>query len=320
MGYWPGERRPHVPNGGRPDNSSVGSIHLSFRSGSRAGGASAAAAYCYVTRTGEFEDRGLDEATYTESEHMPCWAEDSPEEYWDAADLYERANGRLYVSADFALPRGLELEDQIDLARSFAHALTAGEQLPYTLAIHAGRDESGAEHNPHAHILISERMNDGVERDSTQWFRRANRDEPERGGAPKTRSLHGPPWIEKARERWAKLTNEKLASRGRDERVDHRSFRRQGIDREPGRHFGPAAAHMLVKGLPDDRLSQSAEVEERQVQLRAIDLMIAGLERERIVLIDLESRERESSSGGRSSPSKPSEATHDRGDDLMPGR
>ena len=38
---------------------------------------------------------------------MPAWAEDDPREYWDAADLYERANGRLYVSADFALPRDL---------------------------------------------------------------------------------------------------------------------------------------------------------------------------------------------------------------------
>jgi hypothetical protein len=42
---------------------------------------------------------------------MPSWAENNASQYWNAADLYERANGRLYVSADFALPRDLSAED-----------------------------------------------------------------------------------------------------------------------------------------------------------------------------------------------------------------
>ena len=62
-----------------------------------------------------------------------------PRDYWDAADLFERANGRLYLSADFALPRDLEPEAQIALAHAFAQELTADQRLPYTLAIHAGR-------------------------------------------------------------------------------------------------------------------------------------------------------------------------------------
>ena len=37
-------------------------------------------------------------------------------------------------------------------------------------------------------------------------------------------------WI---RERWAQLTNEALREAGLEERVDHRSYRDQGIDREP---------------------------------------------------------------------------------------
>jgi hypothetical protein len=36
---------------------------------------------------------------------MPEWAQDDARAYWDAADLFERANGRLYVGGDFALPR-----------------------------------------------------------------------------------------------------------------------------------------------------------------------------------------------------------------------
>ena len=126
----------------------TGTIHLSVRSGSRGGGASASAAFAYVTRTGDFAERDLDEMVHTESDHMPAWATDDPQEYWKAADLYERANGRLFVSADFALPRDLDRDTHVALARTFVHALTDDEQLPYTLAIHAGRDRDGREHNP----------------------------------------------------------------------------------------------------------------------------------------------------------------------------
>jgi hypothetical protein len=47
---------------------------------------------------------------------------------------------------------------RIALARAVAHELTGNEQLPYTLAIHAGRDAHGDEHNPHAHLMIREWM------------------------------------------------------------------------------------------------------------------------------------------------------------------
>ena len=39
---------------------------------------------------------------------MPEWAEENPRSYWEAADEYERANGRLYREIQFALPKGTE--------------------------------------------------------------------------------------------------------------------------------------------------------------------------------------------------------------------
>jgi hypothetical protein len=319
MNEWLNDRRPHVSNGRAVAPGPAGTIHLSFRSGSRSSGASARAAFEYVSRSGQFEDRELDEALHVESDHMPAWAADAPDEYWDAADLFERANGRLYVSADFALPRRLEVEDRSALARAFAHELTDSEQLPYTLAIHAGRDDSGVEHNPHAHILISERMNGGIDRDSTQWFRRANTADPARGGAPKTRALHGQPWMERARSRWATLTNEMLASRGRPDRVDHRSYARQGIEREPGRHFGPAAAHLIAKDRPHEPLAQSADVDGRHAQLHELDSTITALERERASLLESDTREHGSQSGG-SAGARSTSRTDDQSDDWIPGR
>src|SRR5262245_59859802 len=135
-----------VPGGGR--GSGGGSFHFSVRSGSRSGGSCAGAAYDYVTREGEYDDPDRDAASYTESENMPGWAQENPREFWDAADLHERANGRLYVSADFALPRGLTDDEQVALVQTFAQELTSKKQLPYSVAIHAGRDAEGNEHNP----------------------------------------------------------------------------------------------------------------------------------------------------------------------------
>jgi hypothetical protein len=266
-----------VPSGGSA-KSGGGFYHLSFHSGSRAKGSSAHASYEYVAREGAYDDRDHDDLVYTESDHMPSWAHDDPEPFWDAADLYERANGRLYVSADFALPRDLDTADQIALAREFAHDLTDEEHLAYTLAIHAGRDQDGEAHNPHAHLMFSERQNDGLERSRDAWFRRANAEHPERGGAPKSRTFHGPDWIEQARERWAELTNAALARAGRSARVDHRSYERQGVDREPGEHYGPAAAHMVGRDPYHDRLERASAVVDDAQALQAIESQIARLE------------------------------------------
>ena len=49
---------------------------------------------------------------------------------------------------------------------------------PYTLAVHRGQGE-----NPHAHLMISERANDGIERSREQWFKRYNSKDPEKGRA-----------------------------------------------------------------------------------------------------------------------------------------
>ena len=280
---WPYEKS--IEPGGGKASSGGSSYHLSFRSGSRGVGSCAAASYEYITREGEYADGDRDPAIYTESDHMPSWAENDASEYWDAADLYERANARLYVSADFALPRDLGLEDQIALAHEFAQQLTADESVPYSLAIHAGRDAAGNEHNPHAHLMISERKNDGVERGPQQWFSRANPNDHAKGGAEKSRTFHGREWVENARERWAELTNKTMARLGREGRVDHRSHQRQGIDRESGEHYGPKAAHMVSRGQGHNRLEAAATVVDAREQSHSLEHEIAALESARAALV-----------------------------------
>ena len=237
--------------------------HLTAKTGSRNGGQSAKAKADYIQREGRYS-RDRDEVLHTQSGHLPEWAE-RPADYWDAADLYERANGRLFKEVEFALPVELTLDQQKALASEFAQHLTGAERLPYTLAIHAGGGE-----NPHCHLMISERINDGIERPAAQWFKRYNGKTPEKGGAQKTEALKPKAWLEQTREAWADHANRALERAGHDARIDHRTLEAQGIERLPGVHLGPNVVEMEGRGIRTDRADVALNIDTANAQI--IDL------------------------------------------------
>ena len=240
--------------------------HLKMSVGARSGGQSASAKSDYIERDGRY-DREREELEYSESGNMPEWAQEDPKEYWSAADQYERANGRLYREVQFALPKELTEAERRDTAREFAQQLTGPEKLPYTLAIHRGDGE-----NPHAHLMFSERANDGIDRSAETWFKRANTAEPERGGARKSRVAVPRTWLEQTREKWEQTANQALERAGRAERIDHRSLaerrdeayrsgdleRAAELSRKPNVHLGPQAFGQLP-GETDSFVQQKAE-------------------------------------------------------------
>jgi hypothetical protein len=176
----------------------------------------------------------------------------NPAHYWKAADLYERDNGRLYREVEFALPRELNLEQQKALCHAFSERLTTldkGEKLPYTFAIHT----DGENKNPHCHLMISERVNDGIPRNASTWFKRANAKEPKKGGAVKTQDLNGKQWLEPTRQLWAQMANEALKSalpdfNERTDGIDHRSHAKRGLTAFPAEHMGKACHDMMRRG------------------------------------------------------------------------
>lgn len=234
--------------------------HMHVKTGSRGNGASARAKAQYIQREGKYE-RQEDRCVHRESGNMPSWSEENPTDYWRAADEHERANGRLYKEVEFSLPKELDEERQIELAQEFARELAERDSLPYTMAVHEGKGEDGRNHNPHAHVMISERVNDGIDRDKEQWFSRFNRDEPERGGAEKTMNLRSKEWLEQTREDWAREANRALEREGRPERIDHRSLREQEIERVPQRHIGVHAMAMEERGVRTERGEEFERIE-----------------------------------------------------------
>ena len=122
--------------------------HLNVKTGTRTTGQSAAAKYDYISRDGRYARACQDEVVHIESGSMPAFASSDARVYWAAADSHERSNGRLFRSLTAALPNSLDLAGRLELARSFAEHVTAG-QMPYTLAVHAGLSkEPGAAEQP----------------------------------------------------------------------------------------------------------------------------------------------------------------------------
>ncbi len=66
--------------------------------------------------------------------------------------------------------------------------------------------------------------------------------------------------VERWRERWAELANERLAELDIDARIDHRSFEAQGIALEPQSQIGAPAHRIEDQGLEADRAEMHREI------------------------------------------------------------
>jgi hypothetical protein len=109
--------------------------------------------------------------------------------------------------------------------------------------------------------------------------------------------------VDRWRERFAQLQNERLREYGHEARVDHRSLEAQGIERQATRHLGPTAAAIERRtGKPSrkrldferevaERLTQAKEAGELERQARAVDCSILDLSGD--LRAALQERERE---------------------------
>ena len=288
--------------------------HVNVKTGSRGSGQSAAAKYDYISRGGKYEAACQDEVVHLESGCMPSFAASDPRSYWTAADSHERSNGRLFRSLTAALPNSLDSAGRLQLARSFAARVTAGE-LPYTLVVHAGlsRVESKPD-NPHLHLVFSERMNDGVARAAELWFRRAapKGGDPATGGAKKSERTKPRAWLEETRQAWAAEMNLAFGRSGVADRVTSESHATQlarareagdAAEEErlllspPSAHIGPAAKHTWEdrsSGAPELKPDRYVACEEASASARearsahARDAADAAEARSRVETLDVE--------------------------------
>jgi len=242
----------------------MASYHLSVKTG---GKGSASPHADYITREGKYAREKDSDLEHKEAGNMPAWAAHKPAEFWKAADTFERANGCTYREIEIALPRELKPEQRLELVRDFVRQ-EIGDRHAYQFAIHNPKAAIAGGEQPHAHIMFSERLNDGIDRDPEQYFRRANTREPERGGAKKVRFGETPAerkeYLVAQRERWADLQNTYLERYQHADRVDARSLKDQGIEREPEWHLGAGQ----VQRLDTDQLQAIIERREAEEQVQ----------------------------------------------------
>lgn len=161
---------------------------MKTRSGKVKNAATAKNRFHYITRTSHFKnykESASEQIEFVRSGNMPNFAEGKPAEFWGAADIYERSNGRTCSSLVVALPKELNQAQRIELAEAFIAEFADRYSYPFTCAIHNHVGSLGGQEQPHLHFMYSERHVDGIDRTAEQFFKRYNPKDPQKGGAQK---------------------------------------------------------------------------------------------------------------------------------------
>lgn len=183
---------------------------------------------------------------------------------WNAVEHAERhKKAQLAYSFDIALQNELTMEENIELAREFVKQHFVGKGMIADLAVHQPDKGDGGILNPHFHVLTTMRP---INPDGT-WGQKQKREymvdengEPilDSNGKPRfnavaTTDWHCPETLEAWRKAWCNMVNEAFEIKGLDERIDHRSYERQGLDLIPTIHEGPTVRQMEAKGIKTDK-------------------------------------------------------------------
>ena len=190
--------------------------------------------YQYITKLDKFA-KDSDQVVAEGYGNMPDWTKDDPALFWEMADLHERKNGSTYREHILALPRELSEEQRLALLEDWIEQ-EIGTKYPYQVVVHNKPALDGGE-QPHAHLMFSERLNDGIARPFDRLFKRYNPKNPVKGGAKKDNTGLPPAerraMLKAQRERWGDLVNRHLLENGFAPVVDMRNWKERGLDSKP---------------------------------------------------------------------------------------
>ena len=215
--------------------------HLHVKVIGRKSGSSAVASAAYrsgsrlrderLDRSHDFSaKRGVVHSEVMLPENAPeAWGD--RERLWNDVEAFEvRKDAQLAREVEFALPREMTQAQGIELARDFAQSEFVDQGMIADLNVHWDIGEDGMP-KPHAHVMLTMRAVD------------------ENGFGQKVRDWNRTEMVERWRERWAEIANERLAELDIDARIDHRSLEAQGIVLEPQSQIGAPAQRIEGAGI-----------------------------------------------------------------------
>jgi ATP-dependent exoDNAse (exonuclease V) alpha subunit len=153
-------------------------------------------------------------------QNAPEWMKDR-EQLWNAVEITEkRCDAQLAREIQVAFPRELSMEQNVELLQLFVQREFVDRGMIADACIHNPNGKDGKP-NPHAHVMLTTRVltEDGFGKKERGWNRTG--------------------LLKNWRQVWAEAANDALERAGHTERIDHRSYEDQGIDREPEPKLGP---------------------------------------------------------------------------------
>jgi ATP-dependent exoDNAse (exonuclease V) alpha subunit len=249
-----------------PKGNPVAIFHMTAKIISRKAGRSATGAAAYragveITdkRTGEVHNYTRKAGVESADIIMPAVSTWTPDrsELWNAVEAKnKRADAQVAREFEVSLPDELSHDQRRRLAVDFAQEIADRYGVAADVAIHKP-GKGGDSRNHHAHILTSTNRveGEGFGNKARELDLVAHNQSGKVGQANE---------IDRLRERWAELTNERLHEAGIEARIDHRTLEAQGIDREPTVHLGPSVMGMERRGASSEvKKRVDAEVEAR---------------------------------------------------------
>lgn len=199
----------------------------------RSAGQSATAAAAY--RAGElivdecsgkrfdYRNKSVTASTILAPSNAPLWARDR-QRLWNEVEKSEkRKDARLAREILVSIPKEVDHKQIGMLLGKFVRTQFVQQGMIADVAFH-----NIGKHNPHAHILLTTRTIN------------------EKGFGQKDRSWNDKQRLLEWRKAWADMCNEFL---DKDNQIDHRSLKDQGIDRKPEPKIGVASMAIHRKGL-----------------------------------------------------------------------
>ena len=244
-------------------------FHMNIQVISRGKGKSAVAAAAYRAAENIKNDYNGRTHNYTRKSGIVhteiMLPQNAPAEFSDRSVLWNsveqidcNSNAQLAREIEFALPVELSMEQSISLAREYVKKHFTDKGMIADMCIHDKQDG-----NPHCHVLLSLRP---LNQNGT-WGAKSRKEyildgNGERiklpSGEWKSRKVNAVDWNDKTkaeewRKGWADVLNKYLVQNGISEKVDHRSFERQGNGLTPTIHLGYVAHRMEQRGIRTER-------------------------------------------------------------------
>src|SRR5246127_2177155 len=227
--------------------------HLHVKVIGRKSGSSAVASAAYRSAS-RLRDERLDRSHDFSAKHgvvhsevmLPEYAPEAwsdRERLWNDVEAFEvRKDAQLAREVEFAIPREMSEAQGIELARDFVRGEFVVRGMIGDLNVHWDRAEDGMP-KPHAHVMLTMRAVD------------------ENGFGQKMREWNRTEMVERWRERWAEIANERLTELDIDARIDHRSLEAQSIALEPQSQIGAPAQRIEGEGIEAaDRAEMHREI------------------------------------------------------------